>query len=204
MGQVKAVILDVGGVLVDLDGMPSLAALLNTTESPERTHQRWMSSPSVVAHETGRISEGVFASGIVADLGLQIEPEQFLEDFRRWPRAAHPGVVSLLDAIPQAYKLVALSNVSAAHWKRIQAMGFTHRFTRTYLSYETGFLKPVMAAFQFALNDMGFQPSQTMFFDDAEANVSAAKQLGIDAHLARNPQDVERVLRDCGIIPPIV
>lgn len=196
---IKAVLLDVGGVLVDLDGMPSLASLLNSSESGEALHQRWMASKAVIAHETGQISANEFAERLTEELALPIRPADFLEAFVTWPRGLRPGALGVLDSIPRAYLVAALSNTSAAHWKRIAALGVTTRFQRTYLSFETGHLKPAQEAFRVALADMGAQPSEILFFDDAEANVQVARGLGVRAHLVEGPHDLERTLREYGI-----
>jgi len=197
---IKGVLLDIGGVLVELDGMPSLSALLNSVESHEALHERWMASRAVIAHETGKISAREFAEQLVVELHLPIRTTEFLEAFRAWPRGLRNGALGLLDRIRPDYVVAALSNTSAAHWERIEALGLAHRFQRTYLSFRTGHLKPTPDAFHVALADLDLHPSEVLFFDDSEANVRAAQELGIDAHLALGPVDVERRLHAYGLM----
>jgi hypothetical protein len=90
--EIRDVLFDVGRVLVELDGMPSLAAMLSA-ESLETLHDRWMGSPAVIAHETGQISEAMFAELVTAELSLPTTPDAFLEDFRNWPRSLHPLIM---------------------------------------------------------------------------------------------------------------
>ena len=92
-GTVRVVLFDIGGVLITLDGVPSLAKWLGIEPSHETLHQRWMTSSSVVAHETGRISAVEFAAGVVVDLGLPLAPEAFLEDFCSWPGERQRGAL---------------------------------------------------------------------------------------------------------------
>ncbi|HSR01741.1 MAG TPA: hypothetical protein VLM20_03030, partial [Methylophilaceae bacterium] len=63
--KISAVLFDVGGVLIELDGLPSLAKLLNREQSYDEIYKNWMSSPSVIAHETGKLSADEFATRIV-------------------------------------------------------------------------------------------------------------------------------------------
>lgn len=199
---IAGVLFDVGGVLVNVEGAPYLARLLGIEATHEMLYERWMASPSVVAHETGRMDAAAFASGVIADLGLPVSAERFLHDFVRWPTGLLPGALELLDAIRKGYQVAALSNTSAAHWERIDAMGFLDRFERTYLSHEIGWLKPDAQAYEAALEGMGLPASRVLFLDDSRRNVEAAATLGLRAHLARGPREARQVLVEYGIVPP--
>lgn len=199
--KVSGILFDVGGVLVALDGVPTLARLLQIEESHEVLHALWLSSPSVVLHETGKLSTLEFAEGVVVDLRLPISPAAFLQEFMAWPSAPHPGALELLDSIPNSYCVAALSNTSAAHWGKISAMGLGGRFAQTYLSHQIGHLKPSREAYEIAIEGMEMPAAEVLFLDDSLRNVEAARTLGMNAHLAMNLADAKAILHSHGVVP---
>jgi putative hydrolase of the HAD superfamily len=198
--SVRAILFDIGGVLIALDGVPTMARLLGVEPAHETIHEMWMASASVLAYESGKIGAEEFAAGVVADLGLSISPAAFLADFCRWPGALQPGALDLLDAIPRRYRVAALSNTSAMHWQRIAATGLPSRFERTFLSHEIGHLKPSPDAFHCALRGLELPASDVLFLDDGVRNVTAAAALGMPAHVARNPAEARSVLVEYGVV----
>ena len=199
--KIVAILFDIGGVLVALDGVPSMAKLLGVEAHHEALHARWLASPSVVAHETGKIDAEAFAAGIVADLKLPVTADCFLQDFCNWPTGLLPGALQLLNEIPDTYHMAALSNTSKVHWDKIRAMGLADQFNQTYLSHQIGCLKPSPTAFLIALEGMGHSPSDVLFLDDGLRNIEAAVKLGMHAHLARGPQEARCVLAQYGVVP---
>lgn len=199
--KIAGILFDLGGVLVALDGAPYLAKLLGVEPQHEALHKMWIASPSVVAHETGKIEAAAFAAGVVADLRLPVTADCFLEDFCNWPMGLLPGALQLLDEVPDVYHVAALSNTSAVHWEKIRAMDLVDRFDQMYLSHQIGCLKPATEAFLIALDGMGLSPSDVVFLDDGLRNIDAAAKLGMHAHLARGPEEARRVLAQYGVVP---
>jgi len=199
--KISGILFDIGGVLVALDGTPSMAKLLGMEPQHDVLHAMWLESPSVVAHETGKIDAATFAAGVVADLGLPVTADYFLQDFCNWPTGLFPGALQLLNEIPDNYSVAALSNTSAVHWNKIQAMGLEKLFDETYLSHQIGYLKPAPEAFLVALEGMGLSPSDVLFLDDSLRNIQAALKLGMHAHVARSPEDARRILSQYGVVP---
>ncbi|MEX2197834.1 MAG: HAD-IA family hydrolase [Burkholderiales bacterium] len=177
--KIAGILFDIGGVLVALDGVPSMAKLLGVEPQHEALHAMWIASPSVVAHETGKKDAAAFAAGVVAELRLPVTAECFLQDFCNWPTGLLPGALQLLDEIPDPY----------------------HVADQTYLSHQIGCLKPATGAFRVSLEGMGLSPSNVLFLDDGLRNVEAAVKLGMHAHVARGPKEARHVLAQYGVVP---
>lgn len=198
--KISAVLFDVGGVLVELNGLPSIAKLLDSNQSLEDIYQRWMAAPSVIGHETGKLTTDEFATAVVKDLQLSISPEAFMANFATWIVGTFPDTFALLDAIPTTLKVGALSNTSAAHWQEVQATGLTEKIEHLFLSHEIGYLKPSAPAFQAAVKGLGVTAEEIIFFDDVLENVDAANAFGLNAHQVLNPAEAKQILIQHGLV----
>lgn len=198
--KISAVLFDIGGVLIELDGLPSLARLLNSQKSHDEIYKNWMSSPSVIAHETGKLSADEFAVEVVKDLQINLSPDAFMQNFATWIVGTFPTTFDLLDAIPSHIPLAALSNTSAAHWIHVEATGLTEKLDHLFLSHQIGHLKPNHHAFQAAIDGLQLPAEEVIFFDDNIDNVHAASAFGLKAHQAFNPSQAKQVLHQYGLI----
>lgn len=189
---VKAVVFDLGGVLLRLRD-PVKQFGLEITEA--QFQQRWLLSPAVREFERGASDQEAFSRAIVAELALPMEWPAFLERFDGWPECVFPDARALLDAVPAGISRGLLSNTNAVHWGRADiAMLLAGRFDRTFLSFETGLLKPDRESFTQVFREFGCEASEILYFDDNPLNVEAAKQTGMQAHLAGCPGDAANII----------
>jgi len=198
--NISAILFDVGGVLIELNGLPSIAKLLDSDQSLEDIYKYWMAAPSVIGHETGKLSTDEFAQAVVQDLRLSISPDAFMANFSSWIVGTFPDTFDLLDAIPNDIKVAALSNTSGAHWKEVEATGLTDKIEHLFLSHEIGHLKPTAPAFQAAVDGLGIPAEEIIFFDDVLENVHAANDFGLKAHQALNPTQAKQILVEHGLV----
>lgn len=195
------VLLDMGGVLVELGGVRPFLEMLGEEVSAEEMWRRWLSSPSVRAHETGRLETRDFAEQAVREFGLKVGPAQFLEHFRGWMHAPYEGAHELLEALAARHRTAILTNISAVHWSLAQSFGLFERVDRVVASHRVGAIKPDREFFEIAIAELGADPSEAVFLDDNLVNVEGARACGIEAHLVRGLAETRSRLAQLGLLP---
>jgi len=200
----QVILFDLGGVLVEVDGLTAFQSTLGTPLSQEELWQRWLTASTWVStFESGQCTPEVFAAGIVAEWDLAVTAEAFLDTFRHWPRRLFPGVRDMLALLAPQCTLACLSNTNSVHWPHIRdTLGLSGLLHRYYLSHEIGHLKPARAAFEHVLTDLGCAPSRVVFLDDNQLNVDAAQAMGIQAYRTVGIAEVQTALQSLGLLTP--
>ena len=199
--QPELLLFDLGGVLVEFSGFEDILPWLQESVTEEGLRQRWARSEPLREFECGRIPVSDFARGFVEEWGLTLSPADFLIHFESWTKRIYPGSRRLLDELRPNYRLAALSNSNELHWRRNdQVLGVQALFERTFSSHETGFHKPDPAAFRSALEALQVDAGQVVFFDDVEANVEAARKLGITSYQVSGVEHLRRTLTEVGLL----
>ena len=94
-----------------------------------------------------------------------------------------PGSAELLAEVKSAgWPSYALSNMEPENWeKRRHSYGFISWFDGWFISGLEGVAKPDPRFFERALERFGLSPGEAFFIDDKEANVEAARRVGLRA-----------------------
>lgn len=201
--DIRVLLFDVGGVLVQLSGVEAMLEWLDNRISEDEFWRRWLQSVPVRQFETGQIDADEFAIGVTSEFGLPVEPRQFLEAFIRWPTGLYPGTLEMLARIPSSYQRAVLSNSNALHWPRVQTeMQLGAAFDNNFVSHLTGRIKPDAAAFEHVMESLGCSPASVLFLDDNLLNVDAAKRVGMQAVRVRGIDETKLVLIERKIIEP--
>jgi HAD superfamily hydrolase (TIGR01509 family) len=180
---IQVLMFDLGGVLVDFAGPRELGQYLRTPATPRDILDRWIDCPHTKEFERGRISSQEWATRFIAAWGVDLEPAEFLTEFRSWSRCILPGAKELLDSLRSRYRLAALSNSNEIHWERnTNELGIIQLFDVALSSHQLGLCKPDPEIFRAALTRLDTPASAVMFFDDMAVNVDVAASIGIYAH----------------------
>lgn len=129
----------------------------------------------------------------VALMAGSITTEEFWERFssrtgRRvnedlWALYFHPGpnleVIAIIRELKKEARVVVGTNTLEPHFRVHEQNGDYRLFDAVYASQRMGLVKPDPAFYTYLLDKEGCQPEQTVFVDDAEINVEAARRLGI-------------------------
>ena len=196
---IKAVLFDLGGVLIQLGGIPKMMAW--TGLDRENFWRRWLASPSVRSFESGKLTSEEFGNAFVAEFYLPVQADEFLALFVSWPQGVYPGAEELLRDTGSLFPLGCLSNTNSLHWnflvERTNLIGY---FDYLLPSHLTGHLKPDRSAYTNAAGKMGLQPEQILFLDDNQINIDGATEAGLASYLVQNADQARIVLEELGVL----
>jgi putative hydrolase of the HAD superfamily len=199
--QIRVVLFDVGGVLVELTGVPTMLAWMNNRVSREELWRMWLTSPVVRAFETGRTPPEVFADQLIAEMTLPVSRDRLLEEFTLWGLALLPGALDLVGRVPRRYTRATLCNSNALHWPRLMNdMRLAEAFDHHFASHLIGKIKPDAEAFHHVTDALDCAAAEILFLDDNQLNIEAATRVGMQAVQVRGVAEAERVLTEAGIV----
>ena len=191
----SVVLFDLGGVLIELTGVPRMIEWTGSIMTEEELWRRWLASPSIRRFESGRSSVAEFAEEVCREFSLPVATELFLSEFTLWPKAPYPGAIEMLKELSKRITVASMSNTNELHWERIRdEMGLADLFHHNYPSHLTGHMKPDREAFEHVVRELGVPPDRIIFIDDNILNVESARGVGIDAHHAAGLERTMAVL----------
>jgi glucose-1-phosphatase len=200
-GNVRVVLFDVGGVLVELSGLTLLQSWLGNRMTEEQIYTFWLTSPVVRAFETGKMPADAFGERLVAELKLPVNGEEFLSAFCSWMHGVFPGSIDLVRRVPRSYVRATLCNSNALHWPLLmENREFREAFDHHFASHVMGKIKPDEEAYQHVLTALGCNPDEVVYVDDSLLNVESARRIGIRAFQVKGPLEAESVLKDAGVL----
>lgn len=131
-----------------------------------------------------------------------------LHEFRRiWSDffdGAVPGMEEVLDRVRERYRVAFLSNSNEVHAEIIPRnyAGLFRKDDRFIFSHRFKCAKPDPDLFQRALEVIGALPQQTVFIDDLQENVVAARSLGMHAFQFTDSRTLLHDLAGEGLLAP--
>jgi 2-haloacid dehalogenase len=192
----KAVVFDLGGVLIDWDPRYLYRKLLADEAAVEEFLATVCTPEWNAEQDRGR----PFADG-VAELVERhpVHAAAITAYHERWTEMLGgdiPGTVELLAELRETgVPLYALTNWSAETFGIArERFEFLAWFDGVLVSGEERIVKPDPAIFRLLLDRFGLDPETTFYVDDSPANVAAAGRLGFDAVPFTDPEQLRRDL----------
>jgi 2-haloacid dehalogenase len=199
---IKAVVFDIGGVLLEWDPRAVYRELLPDEAAMERFLTEVCTLEWHAQHDLGT----PFAQSCAA-LAAQ-HPDQ-AELIWAWGERSEDmitgeiaGTVRILAELQAAgVATYALTNMEAETYPlRRERFSFLQTFEGTVVSSHEGVIKPDPEIFRRLLDRYGLQAQTTLMIDDAPRNVAAAQQLGIDAVRFTSPTQLRDALVTRGLL----
>lgn len=205
MPDVKNLILDLGGVLLNLDYKRTKQAFADLGVPDFDAHYtQFKGSPLFDELETGKVSPEAFYDALRAGTGLTLTNAQIEGAWNAMLLDFPVERLALLEALRKKYRLFLLSNTNAIHHEAFQK---TYReatgraslddlFDKAYYSHLMGARKPDEEPFRMILEEQGLKAGETLFVDDTLPNLAGAHNLGIQTIHLQAPMKLE----DLGLI----
>lgn len=191
--SVEAVVLDFGGVLVEVDFSRAIAAWAAAARMPAaELAPRFAFDEAYCAHERGEIDEGRYFEALRKSLGVALADCELRDGWNAVFGAPLPGIQEVVETLSQRMPLYVFSNTNPSH-----VAHFRPRYrelllpvTRVVTSCDIGRRKPEPEAFLRVAELVGVAPARLAFFDDLEENVAGARAAGLQAHRVSRPREI--------------
>ncbi len=172
-------------------------------------------------HDANKLLDPYLQTGLFLELEKgQISPQEFLNRINKKYQLnlTHQDVEQALyqfiwdcedykfdfieEEIPSNIRVMLLSNTNGFIFPWVNSGKYLKNgravssyFNKVYLSFELGVCKPDPLIFEKVIADAHILPSETLFVDDAKANIDVAAQLGFQTYLAKSGEDWRQSIR---------
>ena len=200
MALLKNIILDLGGVLLDIDYHRTKKAFEDLGfHEFDKMYSQYSADAVFTKLETGAISNPAFFETMMNRSGGHIPEQAISKAWNAMLLNFREATLDFLIGLSKNYSLYLLSNTNAIHMAAFDRI-FTAQtgkaslddyFTKAYYSHEVGLRKPNEDIFEFILKDAGINASESLFVDDSYNNIETASRLGFETHLLLPGEKVE-------------
>lgn len=185
MTSPKAVVFDLGKVLLDFDYSLAIGQMLALCDAPRQEIEGFIRhSPLLVHYEKGQISREEFFAAVQAVSRFRGTLEEFARFFADIFTPIQPMIDFHARLRANDIPTFILSNTNDLAISHIRASyPFFKHFDGYVLSYEHGAMKPESALYEATERLCGLAGNDLLYFDDCTENVQAGARRGWQAVL---------------------
>ncbi len=186
--NIKNIILDLGGVIINLDTQKPFNAFKKIFADNYSEIEATFTTLNLFNNfEVGKITAEEFILFFL-NRHPNLTPKQVVTIWNSMLLDIPKERIVLIRKLALKYNVFLLSNTNEIHLTQINKYLFNtygittinSLFKKAYFSHEIGFRKPNPEIFEFVLNENNLNPSETLFVDDSIEHIQSAKQLGIN------------------------
>jgi len=184
---IQNIIFDLGGVILNINPQLTVDAFRNLGwrdfyEENNQTNGKEL----FYSLESGNSSPEVFRNNVRKMTDLQRNDGEIDEAWTAMILDIPADRIRYLETLKKSYRLFLLSNTNEIHRIKFHrefeadfGYSFYELFERNFYSHEMGMRKPNPQIYIQALTEAGLEPEETLFIDDMEENIEAAKTTGM-------------------------
>lgn len=206
--MIKNLLFDLGGVIMDIEKDRCVEAFtrLGLPDAPSYFGVYSQQGPFMQLEE-GEITAADFHRAMREAIGRpDVTDDDIDAAFCRFLIGIPVRRLADLRALRKRYRIYMLSNTNPIMWNsrirtEFEQEGLTREdyFDGIVTSYEAGAMKPDARIFRHVVGQLGIEPSETVFLDDSERNLTAAAALGFGTQLVRPGEEFMTLLNQRGL-----
>jgi HAD superfamily hydrolase (TIGR01509 family) len=179
--SIKAIIFDMGRVLVDLDISKGFFALFinDFSKGVDEAVQQVLNNSVFQKYNQGLLTPAEFYENLKNIYKVDISFDDFAI---KWCSifSVMPGMRELIEQLSGKYRLGLLSDTDPLHWKFLnENYEILKFFKNPVLSFQAKKTKSSAEIFLLAAKSVQAAPEECVYIDDLPANVSVANKIGM-------------------------
>ena len=198
----KAIVFDLGNVLLDFDFAMSAANLVSRCQVSVRELQDLLDqTPLLHRYETGLITSEEFFAEVQRLAGFQGNFAEFGEMFADMFTPIQPMIRLHGELRDKGFPVYIFSNTNALAMAYVRRrFPFFSHFDGYVLSFEHGAMKPDPRLYAVVEEKTGYSGSGLLFLDDRPENIATAVGRGWQTILQDSPEKTMEAFREAGIV----
>ena len=207
--DIKNIIFDFGGVVIDIDPQLTVNEFVKLGfTNYEKLMSHVFVDDIIAKFEKGILTPELFRVKLREFLELDVTDQELDDAWNALLFDIPRERIEVIEKVKKNYSIYLLSNSNEIHYDlfvrdlqlRFGYQEFDSLFEKAYFSFDLHLLKPDPEIYEFVLNQHGMIPGETLFIDDKPENIEAAKNLGIRTHLLSKPQRIRDIFTDGKLI----
>lgn len=209
MKNIKNIIFDLGGVIINLDIKRTIAEMNRISHVPfETLYTQAKQNPIFDELDKGTISPTHFFTELKKEMNYKGSDQDLMEAWNAMLLDVPSHRLDLLVEAKQNYNTYLLSNTNEPHINVFErelylehgVKNFSDYFDRAYYSCRVGLRKPDPDIFEMVLKENELNPSETIFIDDSIQHVQGAGACGIRSYLLPKNMEVGDLLKELKLL----
>jgi putative hydrolase of the HAD superfamily len=197
MNNIKTIIFDFGGVLVNLNMQVCVDAFARLGyDKMDELLDNYKQKGIFLLFEEGKISTDDFFVELQQIVGKHTPIEEIKKAYLTFIEDIPAYKLDLILKLRQKYNILLLSNINPFIFDyckdnqfKSQGYVFEDYFLKAYLSFEMGVCKPDKLIFEKMIEDANLVPEQCLFLDDGVKNIEIAQSIGFQTYLVKPQED---------------
>ncbi len=200
MTNPRAVLFDLGNVLVDVDVSMFWRSLRFNGPAEMAPYADALRSLAM-RYEAGEFATIEFVDGLGKILEGRFTPEDLTDAFDQIIREPIAEMERVVSEVSARFRTALVSNTNELHHhgsiRRVPALRYLHKH---YVSYQLKVMKPAAGFYEAIIRDQHLPPDSMIFIDDLEENVNGAVAAGMQGIRFEGTAQLDQQLRLLGVL----